>query len=1048
MKKEKTLMIIAASLMIPTTLLMGLIAVILLIDDGFEVPTIIFSMIALIDLSMVVTLFTVAGNENQMIERKGYILTFAILSILQNIPVAVLLFIVNDSLGSYNKNMNALSNAPNNTPKNVKKEEVVIKEQISPEKRKIDILAKLGVSLVVLAGFILSTSYNNIFSSDISKPILMIVLFMIFRVLYRLFDTKVEIESSSKLYYILSYVFFVLIFVSISYFGIISDSLSFFGSYSDLMFSIVVLSLAYSLICIRNKYDYKVMGEFSFGLVLVAIALVLAQFEFELMQAVGIFLVISLFIYLNKEKLKQCILNVNDILFAFLMLLFIVLYIDSYEVIIMELLIGIFVIALIRQRIVMNDRFGFLYRYLLPIYTNGYIALTIIHAANACSIDSTSSLFITPTIFNFRMIIITIMLISGYLFLRSKDKETIHAGLFSSVIISFITTLTMLSFEYSMVSVLASIIIFAFVTVILKMAQKEIIKKFCFVSQFISLFLLSVSGVMFYINNGIDTSYDTIISVFIVFVMILHKFQSKIFDEYKLRKFIYDSTIISLLVLSSVFISSHNIVYNLIMLTILFVYRRFVNVYEKREHVYDFLFLLCVFLNLSFVLLSYTSLLITNLILLVALLIASYYFSKEKYIPYLGLCLSYVPLLYILNELSLDFEIFTILTRLPLIMLTFVITRKLLSCTIKSANIVEIILLSVIFLSYIFNVELALGLFTFIFALVMIFIGFKNEKYNSLFVVGIGATILNIIVQLADFWASVPLPVYLLFSGLLIIGYVTYKEINKNNVKEERKKEKTFEEKVDTSDNGINVVLLIIILASVGINAYNIYKAEEIRELKLSELKLIEQGVNVNDFYFDKDSNHIYILEGKHYSVDSLIKVYDKDAGKYNYRYYYVSYVSESELNRIRNSSDSSYGYYDSGYLDGTSKTFSYHTDFAKEFTVQGVKFNVKNDIINYLEEDYRNKYNYYYDYNNNYSSKNGNSTLDLIYNIYDVDNLEVYISNVEGKTVYVTTSNDVKIITKPGLYTFKDAEGKVAFVVDDNKSMEYFDYNDYSTAN
>jgi hypothetical protein len=87
--------------------------------------------------------------------------------------------------------------------------------------------------------------------------------------------------------------------------------------------------------------------------------------------------------------------------------------------------------------------------------------------------------------------------------------------------------------------------------------------------------------------------------------------------------------------------------------------------------------------------------------------------------------------------------------------------------------VVEIILLAIVFFSYIFEVELTLGLFTFVLALIMIYIGFKNEKYNSLFIVGIGATLLNIIVQLADFWVSVPLPVYLLVSGLAIIGYVT-----------------------------------------------------------------------------------------------------------------------------------------------------------------------------------------------------------------------------------------------------------------------------------
>ena len=1034
MKKEKTMILIASILLIIRGVLGSLLGIFAYIDSYtysdhiFEIIILVYSIVA---LGIGITAISVSRKDETLINRKGLILTFAILSIFQTIVASVLLFIAYDGVSRMAKSNSAVPNAPNNTKPATKKE--VVKEYVSPEKKKIDILAKLGVFLVVLSGIILSTSYNNLFSSDISKPIIMVVLFLIFRLLYRLFDQKIKIESSSKLYYILSYVFFVLIFISIGYFNIISYDLSFSGYYSNLMYAIVLLSLSFSIVSIKNKYGYKVLGEISFSLVILSIILVLDQFNFDRTQIMGILLIISLFIYMNKDRLNNCILNINDIMFALVGLVYLSTYIFSGEFKVFELIIGIFIIALLRQRIVMNDRFACATKYILPIFINLLIVSTITQASNSCSIGDASEIFITPQIFNYRMITIIVLLLGNYLFLRAKDKETIHSGLISSIVLILLETISLVNLEYSMLGVLASIVVFSYITVILTVAQKDFIKKTCLITQFISLLLLAISGVLFYKNNGINVSYDTFVNVFLIFVMILNRFEKKLFEEYKLIRPVYFTTVITLLLTCSIFVSQHNIAYNLLMLALLFIYRRYANIYESKKHVFNYLILACAFLNLSAIVITFTSTLITNLILLVSLLITAYYVSRQKYSSYFIFCLAYLPYVQALSEVTMGHEIFVILSRLPLIFITFVITRKILSMNRVGNLVVEIILLTIVFFSYIFEVELTLGLFTFVLALIMIYIGFKNEKYNSLFIVGIGATLLNIIVQLADFWVSVPLPVYLLVSGLAIIGYVTYKEINKNKVKEEPKKEKVIEENIDTKNNAINIVLLLITCSCILINHYNIRSEIKAKELKEIETKLVAKGIDINTIYYNEDSEYLYIVEGNHYDVETILREYVKDYDSIRYKSYHIKYVPSDKLQEIKDDYER-IGYYDYSdeydylyeYHMGTQRSFYYSGPVKRDIRLGSVNFEVKNKIINYLNgaNDYYSKYNTY---------------TKLVYNVYDTNYLELYISNVKDNIVVVSTSEGNKRITQDGLYRFKDKYGEVTININDKQN----NYND-----
>ena len=70
------------------------------------------------------------------------------------------------------------------------------------------------------------------------------------------------------------------------------------------------------------------------------------------------------------------------------------------------------------------------------------------------------------------------------------------------------------------------------------------------------------------------------------------------------------------------------------------------------------------------------------------------------------------------------------------------------------------------------------------------FFSIYRPAYNTLFVVSIGAFILNIMLYLENILAIIPLWIYLLIMGLVVIGLVTYQETHKGKKKTRRKKSK------------------------------------------------------------------------------------------------------------------------------------------------------------------------------------------------------------------------------------------------------------------
>ena len=99
----------------------------------------------------------------------------------------------------------------------------------------------------------------------------------------------------------------------------------------------------------------------------------------------------------------------------------------------------------------------------------------------------------------------------------------------------------------------------------------------------------------------------------------------------------------------------------------------------------------------------------------------------------------------------------------------------------KKANYITLsIVIPLVLLSLIFEVNVVIALYVGIIDLAMIIFGFIKKEYKAIFAEGIVFLILNLVIQLWEFWGLLPVWTYLLVGGLTLIGIVTVKELSKS----------------------------------------------------------------------------------------------------------------------------------------------------------------------------------------------------------------------------------------------------------------------------
>lgn len=143
-----------------------------------------------------VYLYNLASKSDQEIKRsKSILMLMGVLLLFANPISTVVLLLTVDKVNLLSSNSYRGSSEPR-----------IIKEQLEPEKRKLDILLKLGVFMVVLAGFIFATtSWSGM--PDFAKTLFLVFGEILFFGLAYLTGETFGLKKSSIVYYLLGMCF-------------------------------------------------------------------------------------------------------------------------------------------------------------------------------------------------------------------------------------------------------------------------------------------------------------------------------------------------------------------------------------------------------------------------------------------------------------------------------------------------------------------------------------------------------------------------------------------------------------------------------------------------------------------------------------------------------------------------------------------------------------------------------------------------------------------------------------------------------------------------
>jgi len=107
-----------------------------------------------------------------------------------------------------------------------------------------------------------------------------------------------------------------------------------------------------------------------------------------------------------------------------------------------------------------------------------------------------------------------------------------------------------------------------------------------------------------------------------------------------------------------------------------------------------------------------------------------------------------------------------------------VLSRKVFKLDNTISTIIESVILPIMFIIFIFNISLQVGLTLGIISVLSIIIGLAF-KYKSYSVTGYVTLVLTVIIQTFELWGKMPWWVYLLITGIILVVLAALRESKK-----------------------------------------------------------------------------------------------------------------------------------------------------------------------------------------------------------------------------------------------------------------------------
>ena len=710
---------------------------------------------------------------DELHNKKTEIILIAIISILINLPSAVMLFIVNDEISAIRKNNNL------SPPK----------EKISDEVKRIDLVLKIGISMVFLAGILIATTSWQVIT-DIIKCILLVFIGIIFIFLSKFSEKRLKLENTTKIYYIIGLLFFLLSFIGIGTYGTISPWFSYTGTGKNLVYFITLILLTIILFIINKKFnqkEYKYLGilvsYFSLYHILVFIGL---SMPLIMLVVTSITLIVNI---LPKESNNE-ISNISEII-SYLYWPLILMEEDNSQniVIIITLLLNMINILLLMKRKQNN---------LESVLSTILIYILILGLSSRVEINNqTLILVIVTSIF--------------YILINHKEINTTkHVNYTNQVIYNIIMTIKIIGIGDSTKLLICGLIYGLFNLISCYITNKENAKFDKYYQPMIIFIVLN--SIFSKIDDIINIEYIYVFGVASLIYILIHYF----IKEKKLSKLYFILSII----ISIITLLYNLFEYNLIIALILIIISSLIH-NKNRNSIFAYTFLLISILYIEDPLVKINlPVVIANIIIIITYIALTYLNRNKKSFKRVNLIAITLPLLSIINSVDLNYSIKTIVSNILWLYILYIVVTEYIKSK-KAKDIIATIFTSLIILTILFESDLLIGLYIGIVSIGLIFITYNKDEYKGLFYTGVIITILNILNKISEFWTKIPLSIYLLVAGGLIILFATLKEL---------KKEDTPKEEI----NGKNGDELII--------AENIDIKEPINEeVKVEEIKHIEK---------------------------------------------------------------------------------------------------------------------------------------------------------------------------------------------------------------
>jgi len=690
-------------------------------------------------------LFTLSTQtESEIYYNKNALTWLAIILFPLNLISSILLLIVLDELHPYKINMNGI-NAP---PKNM-----------NTDVKRIDSLLKLGVGMISISGILFATTSWE-FISDFWKVLFLIFIALLFLGLSLFSEKKLKIYKTTYIYWILSMSFFLLTIVATLYFGVFGSYIAYDGLGKTAAYAVTFFSLAGFSFATYLKFEKKYLVHLTYASITAAIFFLFLFIGLSGSFATLIISLITLLLNILKPKIEslQDYIHLLSYLLICLMLNF-----TSEKNELLILMTGIVNVVNLYCLVMVDSKEENNLFVLLLIYV---VSLFTIYS---CSYFGDWKSLIALAVISINPILTKFNLIKG----TQKEKNNNYLLYSISTLIIFFSCPEDNIYYFSLSLIYLLVTFFC--------SKKILVKENIEFAQ-----TLEPIAIFFMINSlmeliPIENLFNDFASLIISsLVFCLWHLYSK---EDKTKKIYSVATIVSLILAISMNCSEKDAVIALLSLipSIYLFYTTFKNEKENNaKFVGSYILILLssyhLFVQVSILNLS---IVIENIIYL-AFLIMTIIFLKEESLKRTTYFAILVPLFALINADMVSFDYSIMATSTCLLYLTFLII-KFLCKEVNSKNVVACLGILISLSQALALSQMMLGVYVGIIGLLIIVIGYQVKEIKVLFPIGIIITILNIIYQLQELWEKIPFWLYLLFGGLAIIAFVTYKEIKNQN---------------------------------------------------------------------------------------------------------------------------------------------------------------------------------------------------------------------------------------------------------------------------